>query len=108
VGQHISALHRHVGHHLFPYVLANNNPIQSQELPHLQPVRMDYPPDAGYRVIEDDLVHTSTPWRHDSDKLANQIMRLYHELQRQSLVNPSHPAASQQPIDPKAVPVDIL
>jgi len=78
VGRHASALQRHVGRGLFPYVLANNNLIPSTELPHLQPVDRHYPPNDGYKVIEADLVDPAAPWRHDSKKLAERILHFYH------------------------------
>jgi uncharacterized cofD-like protein len=78
VGQHVHALQRHVGPGLFPCVLVNNNLIASTEQPKLQPVALSYPADGGYRVIESDLIDVTAPWRHDSKKLAEQIMHFYH------------------------------
>jgi uncharacterized cofD-like protein len=78
VGQHVNALQRHVGPSLFPCVLANNNLIASAEQPSLQPVALSYPADGGYSVIEADLIDVTAPWRHDSKKLAEQIMHFYH------------------------------
>jgi uncharacterized cofD-like protein len=75
VGQHVSALQRHVGRGLFPYVLANNSPIQSVEQPQMQPVRLNYPPDGGYQVIAADVVDPAAPWRHDSEKLVTEIIQ---------------------------------
>jgi uncharacterized cofD-like protein len=79
VGQHMSALERHVGPGLFPYVLANNNSVPSPEQPHLQPVDLQHPSDRGYQVISADLVDPVVPWRHDSAELAQNIMRFYHD-----------------------------
>jgi uncharacterized cofD-like protein len=78
VGRHVGTLQRHVGRGLFPHVLANNNLVESAEQPHLQPVARHYPPDDGYTVIEADLVDQAAPWRHDSKKLADQILHFYH------------------------------
>ncbi|MFC2036491.1 uridine diphosphate-N-acetylglucosamine-binding protein YvcK [Chloroflexota bacterium] len=77
VGQHMKALERHVGPGLFPFVLANNNPISSPGQPHLQPVALQHPSDQGYQVIPADLVDPAVPWRHDSAKLAQSIVRFY-------------------------------
>lgn len=74
VGEHVSALQQHVGRGLFPCVLANNNPISSPQHPHLQPVALNYPPGDGYEVIAADLIDPDAPWRHDSTKLADQIL----------------------------------
>ena len=76
VGQHVSALHRHVGRDLFPNVLANNNPLENEVLPYLQPVALRYPPDGGYQVLAGDVVDRVAPWRHDSKKLAEQLVEL--------------------------------
>lgn len=79
VGQHVSALQRHVGRGLFPFVLANRNPTPSSEQPHLQPVALRYPANDGYKVIAADLSDRTAPWRHDSQKLAQQIMRFCYD-----------------------------
>jgi uncharacterized cofD-like protein len=79
VGQHVHALQQHACQGLFPYVLANNNPVASPEQPHLQPVKASYPADGGYSVIEADLVDEHAPWRHDSQKLARYVMRFYQQ-----------------------------
>jgi len=77
VGQHVTALQQHVGRGLFPYVLANAKPISSPDQPHLRPVAPNYPPDDGYHVILADLVDPIVPWRHDSQKLARELLGLY-------------------------------
>lgn len=77
VGQHVSTLQRHVGRGLFSFVLANNNLNPSSEQSHLQPVVLEYPVDGGYEVVEADLIDPAAPWRHDSQKLADQIMHFY-------------------------------
>jgi uncharacterized cofD-like protein len=77
VGQHMAALERHVGRGLFPVVLANDNLTAGQEQPGLEMVNLNRPPDASYRVIEADLADSTTPWRHDSGKLADNVIRFY-------------------------------
>jgi 2-phospho-L-lactate transferase/gluconeogenesis factor (CofD/UPF0052 family) len=77
VGEHVRALQRHVGAGLFRHVLANNRLVPSAEQPHLCPVALTYPTGAGYQVIEADLVDLAVPWRHDSGKLADQVMQFY-------------------------------
>jgi uncharacterized cofD-like protein len=77
VGQHVSALQRHVGPRLFPYVLANSGSISPSEYSHLEPVDLRYPADAGYQVLSCDVVDSDMPWRHDSDRLARQVMSFY-------------------------------
>ena len=94
VGQHMSALQRHVGPRLFPFVLANNRELPDQEQPHWQPVALHYPVHAGYEVIAADVVDPAIPWRHDSGRLAEQVLRFCRE---------------QEQVDgTEAVPADVL
>jgi uncharacterized cofD-like protein len=74
VGQHVGALERHAGAGLFPHVLANDNPITSSERPDLRPVALRYPANCTYDVMAADLVDVAVPWRHDANKVAEQIM----------------------------------
>jgi len=76
VGDHVAALEAHVGGGLFPIVLANDN---LDAPPEAGLVQVEFPPDAGYRVITADLVDSAHPWRHDSDKLARVLVRLVEE-----------------------------
>jgi uncharacterized cofD-like protein len=78
VGEHARALQHHAGVGLFPYVLANNRLIPNSEMPHLEPVILAYEQDAGYQVIECDVVDQGAPWRHDSLKLADEVMHFYY------------------------------
>ena len=107
VGRHASALQRHVGRGLIPYVLANNNPISSVEQPQMQPVALHYATNGGYQVITADVVDPTAPWRHDAQKLAAQLIDFYHshceEVRRQqdrvSAAQPSGPdVASEGPV----------
>lgn len=108
VGQHAGALQRHVGRDLFPFVLANSNLATILEHPQLQPVSPDFPPDAGYRVITADLVDPETPWRHDSDKLAEQVLRFYHKQRHEPLTIPQLRQHGQEAEGTDVIPLDIL
>jgi uncharacterized cofD-like protein len=77
VGQHVSALEQHVGWGLFPYVLVNNNLPPSGSDSGVEPVAVRYAQGEGCRVLEADLCDPSVPWRHDPNKLAEEIMCLY-------------------------------
>ncbi len=79
VGQHVSALQRHLGPGMFPFVLANDNLLTSQDQPHLRPVALRHPLGAGYQVIAADVVDPAMPWRHDSNKLAEQSIRFLRD-----------------------------
>jgi uncharacterized cofD-like protein len=80
VGQHVSALQRHVGRGLFPCVLVNST-LPRRPDPGLEPVPVRYAEGEGYRVVEADLCDSNVPWRHDSAKLAREIMCLYDDWQ---------------------------
>lgn len=65
-------------YHLFNYVLANNNlkyPIPASMK--LQPIYPIPPGDRSYEVVQADVVDEEHPWRHDSSKLAYQLMDWY-------------------------------
>ncbi len=81
VGRHVEALRRHVGRGLFPYVLANSMTDGGISLPAGQMVALSYPKEAGYQVIEADVVDRAVPWRHDSGKLAREVMN-FHDSHR--------------------------
>jgi uncharacterized cofD-like protein len=70
--------------YLFNFVLANNN--LSQPIPesmNLQPVLPESPTDKSYQVILADVVDEAHPWRHDSSKLANELMNWYKKVKYQ-------------------------
>jgi uncharacterized cofD-like protein len=76
-GDHVAMLEAHVGANLFPLVLVNDNlDVTFDAPPGVGLVRVDFPPDAKYRVIAADLVDLARPWRHDSDKLARALLGL--------------------------------
>jgi uncharacterized cofD-like protein len=108
VGQHARVLQRHVGHGLFPYVLANDDPILSDEQPQLQPVALRYPAGGGYEVIEATVIDRSAPWRHDANKLAEQIMRFWHNQRHKPQGEPRRARDIGQPAAKDVTMVDIL
>jgi uncharacterized cofD-like protein len=72
-GRHIAALEAHLSKGLFPIVLANDS-FESRAKVDFVPA--EFPPDATYQVITEDLIDLAYPWRHDSDKLARALLRL--------------------------------
>jgi uncharacterized cofD-like protein len=108
VGQHASILQRHAGRGLFPYVLANDCTISSDEQPRLQPVALRYPADDGYEVIPATLVDGSAPWRHDSGVLAEQIMRFWRTRRHEPRGKPSHGRDVHRLKTEDIVPVAVL
>ena len=75
-GDHIAALERHVGRALFPVVLANDTGADYPDSPsRFELVEPEVPSDADCDLITADLVDKAHPWRHDSRKLAQALMR---------------------------------
>ncbi len=79
---HIQALEKHVGPSLFSHVLVNNNLPSGQsetkpvtKVPNL--VIPHIPSKMGYRLVKADLINEDTPWRHDSAKLAKNLIYWY-------------------------------
>ena len=81
LGDHVGALQRHVGRGLFPFVLANSNVRPDPAYPDLEMVVPRYPQAKGYSVFMADLVTPEAPWRHDSHKLAQEVMAFYANQQ---------------------------
>ena len=76
-GDHVDALEAHVGASFFPIVLANSNQdVQLHAPDGVELVRPSFPSSATYEILTADLVDRSFPWRHDSNKLAQQLLRL--------------------------------
>ena len=80
VGDHVAALEAHIGKGIFTTVLTNHNLDVDFDAPAgVELVPTDYPSDAKYHVLVADLVDSTRPWRHDSDKLAEALLRLLRE-----------------------------
>ncbi|MER3544526.1 MAG: hypothetical protein C4311_07960 [Chloroflexota bacterium] len=78
VYDHVAALVRHVGPGLVNAVLANENmslPLPSQS--GVEFVQLGPPLGEGVQLMTADLVDPARPWRHDSARLAQALMRLY-------------------------------
>ncbi|WP_019004895.1 gluconeogenesis factor YvcK family protein [Cohnella laeviribosi] len=83
VSDHLNAIHAHVGHHLFDYVIVNDGEIppqvhsmyaeQGAKAVHLD---LDEVTRQGYKVIADRLVLFRTYLRHDAAKLSEHIYQL--------------------------------
>jgi len=83
VSDHLRAVHDHVGHHLFDYVIVNDGEIPPHVLSRYaeqgaQAVRLDEDEVAkfGCRIIVDRLAVFRTYLRHDAEKLSYHICRL--------------------------------
>jgi uncharacterized cofD-like protein len=75
LGDHMAALHRHVGVDVFSNALANNNfTCVLPDMAGVAWVPTDHPSDASYRVFAADLVDREFPWRHDPAKLTRWLM----------------------------------
>ncbi|MGA2285794.1 MAG: gluconeogenesis factor YvcK family protein, partial [Dehalococcoidia bacterium] len=80
VSDHFEVLNRHMGGHLFHYVLANSNtrgrlPEKAQS----QAVLVDKTALDGARVITADVVSEDNRYHHDPKKLADTLVHLYYE-----------------------------
>jgi len=86
VSDHLAAVHKHIGHHLFDYVIVNDGeiPPQVQSLyaekgstaVHLD---LEEVTKRGYKVIADTLVLFRTYLRHDAAKLSDHIYHLVED-----------------------------
>ncbi len=87
--EHVQAIEAHThseGNHyekyLFEYVLANSNLDHLiPSVMNLQPILPIPPTNNHYEVIAVDVVNEQRPWRHDSRKLANQLINWYNNYQ---------------------------
>jgi uncharacterized cofD-like protein len=74
---------KRASYYLFDYVLANSN--QRQSIPatksHLQTVLLADPGPESYQVIGTNVVDEQYPWRHDSTKLAKELMNWYKQVE---------------------------
>lgn len=83
VSNHLDAIHAHIGHHLFDYVIVNDGEIPPQvesqyaelgaKAVHLD---MEEVESRGYKVIADRLVLFRKFLRHDADRLSHHIYKL--------------------------------
>ncbi|HSR34297.1 MAG TPA: gluconeogenesis factor YvcK family protein [Anaerolineae bacterium] len=108
LAQHVRALQRHVGPDLFPFVLANNNLTPALKQPQLQHVALNELSGSRYAVIATDLVDLDTPWRHDSKKLAEQLLHFYHGQRGAPQGKAVHQHDEQPITNTETVPLDIL
>lgn len=86
VSDHLEAVYKHVGHHLFDYVIVNDGEIPAQVQDFYaekgaKPVQVDRDVVAsrGYKMIADTLVLFRRYLRHDADKLSQHIYQLVQD-----------------------------
>jgi uncharacterized cofD-like protein len=75
---HLKALEAHSSQNLFPIVIANDKQVGTL-LPNLGWVRVDPHLNGGHRLITVDVALADKPWRHDSEKLANVLIKINEE-----------------------------
>jgi uncharacterized cofD-like protein len=75
---HLRTINKHMGGELFDLIIcnSNNDPLLPENISWLTP-EMEL--EQQIAVYAADLVDVSTPWRHDSDKLAHAVMELFYE-----------------------------
>lgn len=83
VSKHLDAIHDHIGHHLFDYVIVNDGEIPPQvESKYAElgakavELDIDEVTRRGYKVIADRLVLFRTFLRHDAERLSHHIYKL--------------------------------
>jgi uncharacterized cofD-like protein len=82
VVDHVLALEHHIGQGVFHAVLANNSYPSKNKGEHtyyVLPSPESDPVHQRYQVYWTDLTDIERPWRHDSTKLAQALLALYHE-----------------------------
>jgi len=81
VGDHVRALHTHIGYDIFQTILYNTN--HTPKLPEGIQWVLPGPEDAdAFTLLGADVVDERTPWRHDPEKLARAIMEQVVPLAR--------------------------
>jgi uncharacterized cofD-like protein len=87
VADHVKAIERHVGPGLFDMVLANG---EIRDLPddanfaYVKPGVENGASGLGARLLTAPLVDEERPWRHDSERLAQELMKLVGEMAKDS------------------------
>ena len=78
---HITAIERHAGANLFQFVLINDNERTIGFIGEdSDPVRAtSLPPKGDYQAVFSDVVDIAHPHFHDGDKLAQALLRLFHD-----------------------------
>jgi uncharacterized cofD-like protein len=75
---HVRSLEEHIGNRIFDVVLCNDN-YEGQLSEDSQWVRVDEKSRTDVRVRNADLTNKSFPWRHESAKLAETLIRILAE-----------------------------
>jgi uncharacterized cofD-like protein len=84
VGDHVQALQDHIGQDVFHYVLANDNfDAQLPPQANIEFVPLIYDVEGKYQVITADLIDLENAWRHDSKKLARQVIEFYQQREHE-------------------------
>ena len=78
LADHVYAIYRHVGEGLFQYVLANSDIVPLPEEWGNKAIKLDVERVTGAQVVLADLVNREYRLRHDSGRLAEVLLNLYH------------------------------
>ena len=82
VSDHVEALQRHTFPAIVDYVVANNNPIELGTRFLGQPVLHDGQPLRHAKLEHGDVIDPEHPVRHDSVRLAEVVMDVYHRRRK--------------------------
>ncbi|MCO6451432.1 MAG: YvcK family protein [Caldilineales bacterium] len=81
VDDHVQAIFQHAGRGVFHYVLANSVIDEKTPAgPNSEWVQLPKEQPAGYRLVASDLRDKDRPWRHDPNRVAHAIMRIYEQV----------------------------
>jgi uncharacterized cofD-like protein len=96
VAEHVMALEQHVGPDVFQIVLANNAyPLENAGVTrYVMPVPPDHEILKRYTILYTDLTDPERPWRHDPNKLVQELLALLKQNQPGSAVTKSIIATS--------------
>jgi uncharacterized cofD-like protein len=80
VADHLDAIEAQFGKGVISYVLANSNlPASIPKAPHSTAVRLDAHVNNGIRLVTADVISEENRYHHDSEKLAQAVMRIYYD-----------------------------
>lgn len=80
VAAHVKAIEEHTGAGSISFVLANSNvPDSIPKAPQSQAVRLDAEVNNGIRLVLADVISEENRYHHDSEKLAQAVMRIYYD-----------------------------
>ncbi len=86
VADHLRTIEDHVGKGVINYVLANDNiPASIPKAPQSEAVKLDGTVNNGIRLVQADVISEENRYHHDSERLAQAVMRIYYDRDQASV-----------------------